>query len=49
MGSRLVRFVLALAVSVAFVWLAFRDLDIEAVLASLDALGRFFGLVEEAK
>ena len=39
MGSRLVRFVLALAVSVAFVWLAFRDLDVEAVLASLDALG----------
>ena len=39
MGSRLVRLGFALAISVVFVWLAFRDLDVAAVGASLGALG----------
>ena len=39
MGSRLARGVTALLVSVVFVWLAFRDLDVDAVRASLAALG----------
>ena len=39
MGSRLVRLVLALAISIVFVWLAFRDLDTQAVWASLTELG----------
>ena len=39
MGSRLARGVTALLVSVVFVWLAFRDLDVDAVRVSLAALG----------
>ena len=35
MGSRLARGVTALLVSVVFVWLAFRDLDVDAVRASV--------------
>ena len=39
MGSRLVRLALAIAISIVFVWLAFRDLDTQAVWASLTELG----------
>jgi hypothetical protein len=38
MGSRLARFCLAISISLLFVWLAFRDLD-------LPALGQAFGRI----